>query len=236
MTFEQLISSINTLLSPRLSAEDIRTTCLNIANFFATQIVDSLPLWNDALTFQTDGTDAGKYCKYEDTNGKKRIWLTKVDDNINNLPPSNPLTTENAYWEEVSPSASSSIQEWSAGLFGPGLVIVHHNHSTEGAGEYKLLEAVRPFDSADIEAEILAGSWERISNKKMNRGEWDDYVNLPVDADQVGTGIAGALEPGNKWYITAAANYDAGFGDGVDAWNAGATIEYLAPGLYKITQ
>jgi hypothetical protein len=232
MTFSELISSITSLLtrtgSNRLSDEDIRTACLNIANYFATQIVDYLPSWTDELTFQTDGTDAGLYCTYPDTNGKKRIWESKIDDNLNHLPPNNPAITENAYWIEVSPSASSSIQEWAVGVFGPGLVVVYHNHSVDGRGFYVLLEPTRPFASADIEAEILTGKWERLGSASPFQGGHDATGDVfPADPT-----------PGQEWYISnvGGADLDAGDGGGSQHWNQYAMIKYLAPGLWKIWQ
>jgi len=56
--------------------------------------------WTDALTFNTDGTGAGKYCMVtaEET---VRYWQTKVDDNINNEPPTDPEVTEDDNWVEV---------------------------------------------------------------------------------------------------------------------------------------
>jgi hypothetical protein len=240
MTFTQLISSINTLLtrvgSNRVSGSDVLTAVLNVANFFATQIVDYLPSWSAELTFQTDGSDSGKYCIYADTNGKKRIFETLEDDNLNHLPPSNPSITENTYWKEVSASAAAAIPEWGAGVYGPGLVIVFHNHSTEGQGLYILLNPTRPFASADIEDEIEDGDWLRISNVKKLRGAWADGANLPTDADKVGTGVSGELEPGDEWYTTVPATYDSGLGDGPQDWNSGALIKYLAPGKFKVTQ
>lgn len=127
---------------------------------------DIIPDWTSLLTFQTDGTDAGQYCKYPDSDGKIRIFETLVDDNLNNAPPNNPLVTSNTYWEEISSSAGSSIHEWSAGLFVSGLIIVYHDHSVDGKGLYLLVEATRPFSSANIEAEIITGKWIRITRKE----------------------------------------------------------------------
>jgi hypothetical protein len=166
MTLNELNTSINTLLtrvgSNRINGSDVLTAVQQVISYFATQISEIIPEWEDSLTFQTDGSDAGKYCVYPDTNGKKRIWETVGDDNINNLPPSNPATTSNAYWSEVSASATAAIPEWAAGVYGPGLVIVFHNHSIDGRGLYALIEPTRPFASSNIETEITAGDWERI--------------------------------------------------------------------------
>lgn len=166
MTLDTLNTSLITLLtrvgSNRITGTDILTASQNIVNYFATQIASIIPEWTAVLTFQTDGTDAGKYCKYDDTNGKKRIFETKTDDNINHLPPTDPGITENTYWIEVSASASSSIKEWAAGVYGSELVIVYHNHSVDGPGLYLLTEATRPFASTNIETETSAQKWERL--------------------------------------------------------------------------
>jgi hypothetical protein len=155
MTLDQLITDVNSKLtrvgSNRVDAPDILTSVLNVISFFATQISSIIPLWTDELTFQQDGSDAGRFCRYADTNGKIRLFETKVDDNINNAPPTNPLTTENTYWREVSASASAAIPEWAAGVYGPGLIIVYHNHSVDGKGLYVLVDPARPYASTNIE-------------------------------------------------------------------------------------
>lgn len=167
MTLSELISDVTTKLtrvgSNRVSAVDTLQSVLNVIAYFATQIADIIPAWTNALTFQTDGSDAGKYCTYPDTAGKKRIFETLVDDNLNHLPPTDPLITENTYWREISASSSAAIPEWAAGVYGPGLVIVYHNHSTAGRGLYVLLDPVRPYSSTNIETEITATKWQKIS-------------------------------------------------------------------------
>jgi hypothetical protein len=174
MTLNELNTSINTLLtrvgSNRITGSDILTAVQQVISYFATQISEIIPEWEDTLTFQTDGSDAGKYCVYPDTNGKQRIWETVGDDNINNLPPSNPATTSNAFWAEVSASATAAIPEWAAGVYGPGLVIVFHNHTTDGRGLYVLIEPTRPYASSNIETEITAGDWERIGGTSTGTG------------------------------------------------------------------
>lgn len=42
-------------------------------------------------------------------------------------------------------------------------MIVHHNHSVDADGIYKLTEPVRPFNSVNIESEITAGKWVRLN-------------------------------------------------------------------------
>jgi hypothetical protein len=185
MTLNELNTSINTLLSRvgsnRITGSDILTAVQQVISYFATQISEIIPEWEDTLTFQTDGSDAGKYCVYPDTNGKQRIWETLDDDNINNLPPSNPATTSNAFWSEVSASATAAIPEWAAGIYGPGLVIVFHNHTTDGRGLYALIEPTRPYASTNIETEITAGDWERIGGTATGTGGPaidEEYANI----------------------------------------------------------
>ncbi|HMG93215.1 MAG TPA: hypothetical protein VK589_24330 [Chryseolinea sp.] len=171
MTLDELYSSLLTLLtrvgSNRISGPDILTACQNIVGYFATQIATIIPLWEDDLTFQQDGSDDGRFCRYADTNGKIRLFETKVDDNINNVPPTNPATTENSFWREVSASASAAIPEWAAGVYGPGLIIVYHNHSVDGKGLYVLVDPARPYTSTNIETEITALDWERITGSEL---------------------------------------------------------------------
>lgn len=166
MTLSELIALANDLLTRvganRVSGADIKEVVLAIINFFASQLSDIIPSWTTVQTFQTDGSDAGKYCKYADSNGKLRLFETKVDDNINNAPPLDPGITENAYWKEISASASAALPEWAAGVYGPGLIIVYFDHPDDGQGLYMLTEATRPFASTDIVDEIEADQWDRI--------------------------------------------------------------------------
>lgn len=212
MTLDQLFASLVTLLtragSNRISGPDILTACQNIATYFSTQIASIIPDWTAMLTFQTDGSDAGKYCKYADTNGKKRIFETKVDDNLNHLPPTDPLVTENTYWKEVSASGSAAIPEWAAGVFGPGVVIVYHNHTTEGRGLYILIDPARPYASTNIETEITAGDWERITDKRTFRGTFTPAAPDDYPENTEGTGLAGAIERGNKWLLPTGGTFN----------------------------
>lgn len=226
MTPAELKAYIATQLTAPVNEVSKLIDSLNaMVDFITSEVAEIIPDWNAALTFQSDGSDDGSYCLYADTNGKLRIWETKVDDNINNLPPSAPGTVENAYWIEVSSSASAAIPEWAPGLFGPGLIIVYHNHSTDGRGLYVLLEPVRPFASADIEAEITAGDWEQISGGSSGSapagtvvlcGNYDASTNtFPTSG---GTGTAGAIKKGNEFDISVAGTL------GGEAVPIGATI------------
>lgn len=151
------------------------TDYLGVAN-----LNDLVPQWTALLTFQTDGTDDGEWCKYSDTSGNLRLWETKVDDNIGNEPPTDPGVTENAFWLEVSASSNSSFVEWQAGLYGAGLIIVFYNNDF-----YKLNVGPRPFNSVDIVAETIAGQWINITG--------DNYQYLTVtDANASDALVIGA--------------------------------------------
>lgn len=131
-------------------------------------ISDIIPDWAAGLTFNTDGSGAGKYCKHPDTNGKKRVFETLTDANIGNEPPTDPNIASNANWSEISQAGGSGIKEWAAGIYGNGLIIVYHNHSEYGPGLAKLTVATRPFNSTNIEYEIGIGQWEWIGVKDVN--------------------------------------------------------------------
>jgi len=153
----------STLVVPRTIAQEF------IANDaivdFITQIdTDVIPEWTALLIFQTDGTGAGAYCRWPDTNGAIRFWLTLVDDNEGNEPPTNPLITEDAFWIEASPSDGSALKEWAAGLYSEGLIIVLHDITGSNPWLYKLAEPTRPFLSSNFQTELAAGKWVPLSH------------------------------------------------------------------------
>lgn len=167
MTYAELVNLINNNLTRvgtnRVSAAEVKEVAQAILDFAAAiDNADAIPTWTNLLTFQTDGSGAGKYCKHPDVNGKLRIFETKIVNNTGNEPPTDPNVTENANWVEISASAGSGIKEWAPGIYGAGLVIVYHNHSVDGSGLYKLMDPVRPFNSVNIETEISALKWEKI--------------------------------------------------------------------------
>jgi hypothetical protein len=141
-----------------------------IVDFITQAITDGIPAWTALLTFNTDGTGAGAFCLYPDTNGKLRFWITKIDGNINHAPPNDPLVDENTQWKEVSPSSGSAVKEWAVGFFGVGLVIVYYDVNGDGTGMdlFKLTAATRPFHSTDFFAELAAGTWEKIGGPVGN--------------------------------------------------------------------
>lgn len=158
MTVLQLKNFIrDTLVARRQISQEI-TVFDTLIDFIVSSLTTGIPTWTAALEFNTDGiTSAGAFCLYPGTNGALRYWKTKTDGNINNAPPTNPATTENTYWIEVSPSAGSAIQEWAAGVYGTGLIVVFYNNDF-----YKLANPTRPFTSTNIATEIAAGDWVRL--------------------------------------------------------------------------
>jgi hypothetical protein len=198
MTLEELNDALVSRLtrdgSNRITGPDVLQSTQLIVSYFATQLSDIVPDWSPDKIFQTDGTDDGKYCKFPDTTGKKRIFLTKIDDNTNNQPPSNPTIEENDQWEEVSASASSAIQEWSPGLYGPGIIIVYHNHSVNGRGLYILLEPVRPFNSVNIEAEDT--TWALLGGVEHYKGTFLSLEDLQAEVPVGKPGDWAIVDPG----------------------------------------
>lgn len=197
---KDLITSLWTRVgSNRVDDADLRTVGNAIVDLVAALEIEIFPDWTSGLTFQTDGTDDGRYCKYPDTDGKKRIFETKVDDNIGNAPPTDPLITETTEWKEISQSAKSGIVEWSAGVYGEGLIIVYWNHSTDDNNFYILKNPTRPFTSANIETEIVSGDWEKIPLKTEGhyRGLYTSLVNLESALPTANPGDFADVDPGS---------------------------------------
>jgi hypothetical protein len=180
MTKQDVIDFINLMLTRPLTAlSRLKDVLLYIVDFITSSTSDSFPDWTGTQTFKLDGSLDGKYCKYPDSNGKVRLFETKIDNNTNHLPPTDPDLTENTYWKEVSPSSGSAIKEWAPGVYGNGFIIVYYNHSNPkyGPGFYLLQEATRPFNSTDIEAELVTGKWLRIPQiKPGNYDAWDATI------------------------------------------------------------
>lgn len=207
MNFDQLVALIETNLtrvgSNRISGPEIKEVALAIVNYFATKVSTIIPDWTAGKVFQLDGTDDGRYCKHADDNGKSRFFETKINDNTGagNEPPTDPDTTENSSWREVSASSGSAIHEYAPGLFLAGLQIVFHNHSVDGPGIYYLVEADRPFNSTNIETEIASGKWEKIGGS--GKGIAKTYATIAaLLADQ-------ALQKTDFFYFVTDASADA---------------------------
>lgn len=149
--FRDTLQSLRTIAQEYLSLDAI-------VDFITQSITTGIPAWTNLLTFNTDGSGSGAYSTHPDTNGALRFWKSKINGNIGNAPPTNPAITEDANWIEVSPSPGSAIKEWSAGIFGVGLIIVAYNDQL-----YKLANPIRPYHSTNIITELAAGDWVLVS-------------------------------------------------------------------------
>ncbi|HTF19350.1 MAG TPA: hypothetical protein VK658_14820 [Chryseolinea sp.] len=198
-----------TLTVPLNLVSTLRTALYKIVDYVSMSTATTvIPDWTSALTFNTNASGDGRYCIHPDTNAKRRIFETKTDGKINNAPPTNPLTIENTWWREVSPSSSAAIPEWAAGVFGPGLIIVFHNHSVDGRGLYVLLVGTRPFTSTNIETEITALQWERMGGSGSGKGVAKTYTNIAgMLADQ-------AAQKTDFFYLVTTATTDPTVGSG----------------------
>lgn len=210
MTLIELKSYIAAqLVAPVTLVQKIINCFYAVCDFFSSDH-SGIPDWTLALTFNTDGSGAGKFCIYSDTNDKIRFWKTKIDGNINNEPPTNPLITEDANWIEVSPAEASALRELLPGIYGSGLVIGYHNHSVDGKGIYILLNPTRPYESTNIEDEIEDGDWELIAGQ--SNAAWGGLYNFAGNGGDFPTALtAGTLyiaeddhgAPGDADYVPA---------------------------------
>lgn len=180
MTAAALKAYIATQLTPPVNqVQKVINSFNEVVDFITSQQQSEvIPTWTALLEFNTDGTGDGAYAIHPDSNGAIRFWKTKTDTNTGNEPPTNPAVTENDFWIEVSPAGGSAIQEWAPGIYGAGLIIVFHNHSTDGPGLYLLAEPVRPYESANIETEITAEDWVKITGSGAAAG----YTNKTFSA------------------------------------------------------
>lgn len=145
---------IDSFRSDGIDGDDLTDIAQTIKNILEQNDTDSLDLaWDSGETYDTKTTAATSGNPYLSEFGD-RFWKSKTDGNTNNQPPSDPEITSDTYWEEVSKAASNAISEWTAGVYGDGLIIVFYNDAL-----YKLTVATRPYESENIITEITAGDW-----------------------------------------------------------------------------
>jgi len=170
-----------------------------IIDLISQSITTGIPTWAVALTFNNNGTGIGAFCTFADTNGRLRFWKSKTNANTGNQPPSSPIIITNTFWDEVSPSSGSAIQEWAAGIYGDGLVIVYFDLSGNGTNPalYLLKEATRPFQSTNLVTEIGTGKWVQISPPLPDASETvKGIVELATQAEtDAGTDDVRAITP-----------------------------------------
>lgn len=138
-----------------ISESDLRSVCNALADLSGAGEYDSLSVeWsisttysiNDIVTFQ------------------ERIWKSKIDSNLGNSPPTDPNDTSNAYWEEQSKATTTPISEWSAGVYGSGIIVVLYNNDL-----YKLENSNRPFLSENFDVELFKGDWVPAHNSPIKK-------------------------------------------------------------------
>lgn len=69
---------------------------------------DTVPMWSEELTFNTDGSGDGAFCLHPDTSGVDRKFETKTDGNKGNEPPADPSVKENDSWSLVAEAAEET--------------------------------------------------------------------------------------------------------------------------------
>lgn len=186
MTGAELKQLIRNVLTPLRTVLQEYAVFDLLIDFITQSITNGIPAWTALLTFNLDGSGDGSFATYLDVNGALRFWKSKVNGNIGNAPPTNPLITEDANWIEVSPSSGSAIKEWLIGIYGDGLVIVHYDLSGAGTDDalYKLADPARPFHSTNFTTELAAGKWKRLSESIgawVSQGLWNGSSNaLPL--------------------------------------------------------
>jgi hypothetical protein len=99
-----------------------------------------------------------------------RIFQSKIDNNINHQPPSEPDGNgiyQDAYWFEVSAAPKSAIQEYQTDkiYIDQELTILHYS------GQLIRLDAPRPFLSTNVVQEIEDGKWKVISGGGNSDGK-----------------------------------------------------------------
>ncbi len=164
-TLNDLKALINSYRSDgEISGPELTDIFRTIANLFEQNNTESLNLawradiiYDRPTTSETSGNPS--YSEFND-----RFWRSKTDNNQNNPPPNDSVTTENTHWIEVSKASSNPITEWTPGIFGNGLVIVFHNDTF-----YKLNVATRPYESVNIENEISNLDWLEIPSELANK-------------------------------------------------------------------
>jgi hypothetical protein len=135
---------------------------ISLSQFLPTQDPNTY-LWDEEAEY-----DTGAIAISDD-----KLWQSLIDDNIGIAP------VEGASWTEVSKSLASAIQKWTAGVYTEPDPVVLSNHN--GAWKlYLLVDAVRPYASANIATEETAGDWEEIGGLSLSNVVLDTgVITLP---------------------------------------------------------
>lgn len=147
-----------------------------------TKQVDVQEFINNQASSSYDWTDTTTYNTNEVAFYNNKLWASLINGNINNVPQAGPN------WVEVVGQSSAGLANWAAGAYTSDEVFVVYD---DGSGNlmYELINAQRPFNSTDIDAEILAGDWEPF-NTAVTDVPFDGnraIKKLPVIGDNYGT-------------------------------------------------
>lgn len=111
---------------------------------------DTTLQWNSSETYAT-----GDIIEWN-----LKLWKSKTDNNIGNVP------AENTIWTEVSKSeGSNSINYWNAGVYtiNPTLALYENNLYLLDASQISM-----PFESTDFLAEKTAGIWIQLTGNDID--------------------------------------------------------------------
>lgn len=117
-----------------------------------TKQVDVSEFINNENTGDYDWKDDFSYSVNEVSFYNNKLWASDINGNLNNVPQAGPN------WTEVVEGKSGGIKTWGAGAFTADEVFVVYD---PGGGNlmYELTAVARPYNSVDIDAEIIAGDW-----------------------------------------------------------------------------
>lgn len=217
MTPSEAKAAIRGILQPRISKEKEAEAMDVIIDLLSGNVGEEFPDWTDALIFQTDGTDDGRNCRHPDSEGNIRIWETKVDDNEDNEPPTDPEVTEDSFWKEISAAIASAPQQ-----------SIFKTKSVVAASAAALGVAYTALDADTLEANAN-GAFPQIDNRiillnedillkdestSTNNGIWKLVVvgsagakwKLSRRSDALSTGVDGPMYANSLVYVKDSPN------------------------------
>lgn len=157
-------------LMPTITGEELEQIFSLIADLFEQNNTSNvIAPWSGSTTYDTPEAGNGNP-SYADEG--TRLWRSKVNDNTNHQPPSDPQITEDTYWIEVSKAPVNIVKEWAPGIYGEGLVIVFFEDDF-----YKLLVAQRPFESSNIVTEIATNKWLNLTAGDGSDGQFESNLS-----------------------------------------------------------
>ena len=117
-----------------------------------TKQVDVSEFINNASTGSYDWVSITTYAINDVVFYNNKLWASLISGNIGNVPQAG------ANWVEVIQGQSGGLKSWIASAYTATEVFVVYD---DGAGNqiYELSSGVRPYNSIDIDAEIIAGDW-----------------------------------------------------------------------------